>query len=169
MLTGSKNELPKHRKLVLFGIFPLGQGPPLAVSAPPGPEGLVQPVLPVHKPGDDEGHHVVAGGVNHGGGGVHQIADGHQDGVGQFHLVGEEDGADDILADVAAAGDAAHAHGAEHRHQHHLHQHLHALKGHPEHPQHKGDFQHAGEAGPVHVHGGPQRQHHVAEDRKSVV
>ena len=39
------------------------------------------------------------------------------DGEGNLNLLGEEDGADDVLTDVAAAGDAGHAHGGEHRHQ----------------------------------------------------
>lgn len=78
---------------------------------------LVQPILAVREAGDDEGHHIVAGGVDHGGGRIDQVADGDQDGERQLDLVGEEDGADDVLADVAAAGDAGHTDGGQHRHE----------------------------------------------------
>ena len=58
-------------------------------------DGLVQPVLSVGEAGDDVADHIVAGGVDHGGRGVNQVADGHQDGEGDLNVLGEEDGADE--------------------------------------------------------------------------
>ena len=122
-----------------------------------------QPVLAVHKPGDNERDHIVASGVNHGRGRIHQVADGHQDGEGQLHLGGEEDGADDVLADVAAAGHAGHTNRGKDSHQNDLDEHADALKGDAEHAKDEGDFQDTREAGAVHMHGGAQRQHHVGD------
>ena len=65
---------------------------------------LLQPVLAVHEAGYDEGYHIVACCIDHGCGRVDQVADGDDDGVSQCHLFGEEDGADDVFADVTAAG-----------------------------------------------------------------
>ena len=80
---------------------------------------FLEPVLAVYKAGDQKAHHIVAGGVDHCGRGIYQVADGHQDGEGNLNLLGEEDGADDVLTDVASAGHAGHAHRGEHRHSHH--------------------------------------------------
>ena len=122
----------------------------------------MQPVLAVHIAGDDEGHHVVAGGVDHGGRGIDQVADGQGDGVGDGQLVGEEDGADHQLARAAAAGDAAHGHGGEHRHddgQNGL------IRGeiHTEHAEQERHLDDGGHGRAVHVHGGAQGQDDVAD------
>ena len=122
----------------------------------------MQPVLSIHETGDDEAGHIVSGGVDHGRRGIHQVADDHQNGEGDLHLSGEENGTDDILSDIAAAGDAAHAYGAQHRHQDNGNQHP-QIQSLAEDAQHKGDFQHAGEAGAVHVHRRAQGQDHVAD------
>ena len=121
---------------------------------------LLEPILALHETGDNIAYHIVAGGVDHGCGGIHQIADGHQNGKGQFHLGGEEDGADDVLADVAAAGNAAHAHGGQNGHQHDEGQ-AGSAELLTEHTQHESNLQHAGEAGAVHVHGSAQRHDHA--------
>ena len=123
---------------------------------------LLQPILAVHEAGDDVGHHIVAGSVDHGGGRIDEIADHDEDGEGDLHLGGEEDGADDILADVAAAGNAGHTHGGQHCHQQDGDQ-LTPGKMLTEHAEHEGDLQHAAEAGAVHVHGCAQRHHHLAD------
>ena len=123
---------------------------------------LLQPILAVHEAGDDVGHHIVAGSVDHGGGRIDEVADHDEDGEGDLHLSGEKDGADDILADVAAAGHAGHTHGGQHCHQQDGDQ-LTPGEGLTEHAEHKGDLQHAAEAGAVHVHGCAQRNDHLAD------
>ena len=119
-----------------------------------------EPVFAVHEAGHQKRDHIVPGGVDHGGGRVHQIADGHQNGEGHLHLPGEEEGADDVLPDVAAAGDAGHPHRGQHRHRHDGQQ-LSPCELLPEYAPDKGDLQHAAEARAVHVHGGPQRNDHL--------
>ena len=76
---------------------------------------LLQPILTVHIAGHDEGYHIVACGIDHGGGGIHQIADSQRDGVRDGQLVREEDGANHQFAGTASARDTTHGRG-EHRH-----------------------------------------------------
>ena len=56
-----------------------------------GSQSLLQPILAVHKTGDNVGDHIVACGIDHGCGRIHQVADGHQDGECNIDNLGEED------------------------------------------------------------------------------
>ena len=47
-------------------------------------QSLLEPIFAVHKPGDNVADHIVPSGVDHGGRGIHQIADDNQD--GESHL-----------------------------------------------------------------------------------
>ena len=67
---------------------------------------LLQPVFAVYIAGDDIAGNIVAGGIDHGGRGVHQVADGLGDGEGDGQLLGEEQRAEHQLAGAAAAGAA---------------------------------------------------------------
>ena len=69
---------------------------------------LLQPVLTVHIAGHDERYHIVACGIDHGGGRIHQIADSQRDGVRDGQLVREEDGANHQFAGTASARDLPH-------------------------------------------------------------
>ena len=112
-------------------------------SGLPAGQDLLEPVLAVHEAGDDIGDHIVAGGVDHSGRGVHQVADGDGDGVGDGHLIGEEHGAHDELADVAAAGHAGHAHGGQNGHHDHQGHVADAVEGLAEHAEQEHDLQNA--------------------------
>ena len=83
--------------------------------------------------------------------------------MGDGQLVREEHGAHDELADVAAAGDAGHAHGGQHGHNHHQCHVADAVKGPAEHAEEERYLQNAREAGAIHVHGGAQRNHDLAD------
>ena len=121
---------------------------------------LLEPILAVDKTRDNERHHIVACGVDHGRRRVDQIADGNENRERNLHLRREEDRADDVLADVAAAGHAGHADRGQNRHQNDRDQ---TLKAHilPEHAEYKRDFQHARETRAVHVHRRAKGKHHV--------
>lgn len=69
---------------------------------------LLQPILAVDVARDDEGDDVVARGVDHGRGGIDEIAERERDGEGDRQMVREEDGAQNQLARAAAARDAGH-------------------------------------------------------------
>ena len=84
-----------------------------------GRNGPVQPVLAVGDAGDDVAHHIVSGGVDHCGRGDLPGCRWPPGWGRQPQSAGEEDGADDVLTDVASAGHAGHAHRGEHRHSHH--------------------------------------------------
>ena len=77
---------------------------------------FLQPILAVGEAGDDEGDDIVSGGIDHGCGGVNEVAQRDGDGVGNCKLVGEEDGAEYQFAGAAASGDAGHGNGGENGH-----------------------------------------------------
>ena len=114
----------------------------------------------VHIAGHDEGHHIVAAVLTMGRGSTR--LDSQRDGIGNSQMVGEEDGAHHQLAGAAASGDAAHGHGGEHRHddgQDRL------IRGEvqAEHAEQERHLDDGGHGRAVHVHGGAQRQHDVAD------
>ena len=76
-------------------------------------------------------------------------------------MVGEEQRADDVLADIAAAGDTGHGDGAENRHEQDLDIRSGVGKGNSEHTEEERDLQHAAEARAVHMHGRTQRDHKI--------
>ena len=78
----------------------------------------MKPVFAFGEARDDERYNIVACGVYHRCRWVNEVSDGDGDGVGDRHLRGEEDRADDILSDVAAAGDARHPDRREDGDQH---------------------------------------------------
>ena len=127
-----------------------------------GSQLLFQPVLAGDEALNDEADDVVACSVDHGCRGIHQVTDGDQDGECQSHLISKEDGADDVLADVAAAGNAGHAHGGQNSNQDDGDQHI-QTEVLAEYAEYESDLQNAGEAGAVHVHGCAQGQNHIRD------
>ena len=123
---------------------------------------LSQPVLAVYEAGNDVADHIVAGGVDHGGRGIHQVAQGNGDGVSDGHLVGEEDGAQHQLAGTAAAGDAGHGNGGEDGHDD-GEDCLTGAEVLAEDAEQEGDLDDGGHGGAVHVHGGAQGQDDVGD------
>ena len=118
---------------------------------------LLEPILAVHKAGDDEGGHIVAGGVDHGGGGVDQVGQGDGDGIGDGQLLREEHGAEDQVAGTAAAGDAGHGNGGEHGHDDGQNG-LAGAEVQAEDAEQEGHLDNGAHGGTVHMHGGAQGQ-----------
>ena len=126
-----------------------------------GGRGLVQPLLALHQAGDQHGGDGVAGGVQAGGGGVEQEAQGGDDGEG---LGGEvEHGDDQHLAHQAASGGAGEDEGGQD--SHHDGHAIGARAGevHAEHAVEESDLGDGAEYGAVHVHGAAHGQHQIAD------
>ena len=121
---------------------------------------LFQPVLAGNETLHDIGNYIVASGVDHGGGGIHQVAQGDGDGVSDGQLIREEDGAQHQLAGTAAAGNAGHGNGGEHSHDD-------GQDGFAgaeiltEDAEEEGHLDDGAHGAAVHVHGGTQGQHDV--------
>ena len=123
---------------------------------------ILEPVLAVDETLDDEGSDIVACGVQHGGGRIDQVAQGDGDGVGNGHLVGEEDGAQNQFAGAAAAGNAGHGNGGEDRHDDGQDG-LTGAEVLAEDAEEESNLDDGGHGGAVHVHGGAQGQDDVGD------
>ena len=121
---------------------------------------FLQPVLSVHKTGNDVARNIVAGGIDHCCRGIHEVAESQRNRISDCKLIREEDGAQHQLARTAATGDAGHGDRREHCHNDgkNCTARTEVLT---EHAEQECDLDNGTHGGTVHVHRCAERQHDV--------
>ena len=123
---------------------------------------FLQPVLAGDETLNNIADNIVAGSIDHGCGGIHQVAQGNGDGVSDGHLVGEEDGAQHQLTGTAAAGDTGHGNGGEHSYDD-SQDGFTGAEVLAEDTEQERDLDNSGHCTAVHVHGSTQGQDNVGD------